>query len=85
MDQMVKPTPAPMSASVTLPRVLLKNESDALGVGGGLLLFGARRGSGGGREQLPARRGQAGEFRAHTRLGGDLVRRARCRDRAKCD
>src|SRR5215203_5203490 len=32
MDQMVKPTPAPISARVTLPRVLLKNGPDAVGV-----------------------------------------------------
>src|ERR1700755_1443 len=31
MDQMVKPAPAPINASVTLPRVLLKNELDEVG------------------------------------------------------
>src|SRR4051812_48101018 len=35
MDQMVKPAPAPISASVTLPRVLLKNELGVLGVAAG--------------------------------------------------
>jgi hypothetical protein len=35
MDHTVNPTPAPINASVTLPRVLLKNEVGELGVAAG--------------------------------------------------
>src|SRR5262245_34565873 len=44
MDQTVKPTPAPINASVTLPRVLLKNEPDVPGAPAGwscVAAFGA--------------------------------------------
>src|SRR5262245_14487958 len=41
MDQIVKPTPATINASVTLPFVLLKNELGALGAPAGWSCFAA--------------------------------------------